>query len=103
MLPPVDLSSLTREHFEPLLNQHFAVAWPDLDEALQLTKVLARKRRGPATRDPFTLIFKGGDPTIELHPQIHPLEHPAMGRLEVCLEPVSREPDGCFTYQAVFG
>lgn len=48
----------------------------------------------------FSLIFKGPlDPFLPQ--QIYPLDHPAMGRLDLFLVPVDQQKDG-FYYEAFF-
>ena len=51
-------------------------------------------------REPFSLYFRSGSQVV-LPQRIYPIAHEAMGRLEIFIVPVAREPEG-IVYEAVF-
>ncbi len=98
------LDELSREAFLPHLEEPFTVALEGLpaDFAFRLAEArpLGSETVPGAKRKPFALLFKG--PTQPLLPQrIYPLEHPALGRLELFLVPLGPET-GEMRYEAVF-
>jgi hypothetical protein len=97
------LDRLTAEDFAPLIGDAFAF---DAGEPgrleLELVEVNAVPDSGVGTaeREPFELLFRGPAEPIFAQ-QIFPLEHPALGRLDVFLVPVGRQQDGA-RYEAIF-
>lgn len=68
---------------------------------------IARYEENPdfaARKEPFSLLFLG--PASPLMPQaIYPLEHPALGRMEIFLVPIGPDPRGNrsgMRYEAAF-
>jgi len=97
-----DLATLTVADFAALVGEGFALAAAD---ARSLTLVLRAARelehgRDGAARAPFALTFAGPAEPL-LAQQIVPLEHPALGRLELFLVPLGRDADGV-RYEAIF-
>ena len=93
---------LTFESFTSHLNSTFALKLGEssLDLTLtQATKQPVRPYLG-MMREPFSLYFRSGSQVV-LPQRIYPLAHDAMGRLEVFIVPVAREPEG-IVYEAVF-
>ncbi len=106
MAEPVSLGDLTHEHFTPLIGAGFRVSYPEHSETLTLESVTAGAPLRPGSRfkrRPFSLLFRGESVTVLLEQHMHPLEHPALGRLDILLVPIGRNDDGTHQYQAVFG
>ncbi len=96
------LERLTLNDFFERVGEEFRVADRDAPVALVLVETtdLSRADAPGPRRSPFSLIFRG--PFQPVLPQrIWPLEHAALGRLEVFLVPIG--PDGAgMRYEAVF-
>ena len=98
-----DLKTLSFEQLEPCLNQPFAIT-PEGHEPLIL-ELIAVEKRGHfdpdfADRQAFSLIFRGPlEPVLEQ--QIWPMQHAAMGSLEIFLVPIGPDKKG-MRYEAVF-
>ena len=91
---------LTRTAFELHLNTTFRMN-VEGDEAIDLELVEANDKTPERFEgEQFSLIFKG-PPEPYLPQQIYPLDHPAMGRLDLFLVPVDQKKDG-FYYEAFF-
>lgn len=96
---PLDLAALTAADFEPRINDDFHIATPDGPVALKLVEVRAlgnALRKGGG----FSLTFKSA-PGPFLPQLTHPLEHPALGTVEIFLVPLGPK-DGGNTYEAIF-
>jgi hypothetical protein len=95
-----DLSALTADDFEPLVDTEFRRSADDGHEAsLRLVEV-GRRGRQWQEREGFALLFR--DPgEIGLGQGMHPLRHETLGELEIFLVPVARTEDG-WEYEAVF-
>ena len=95
-----DLGALTADDFEPLIGTPFRRIIDDDREArLQLVEV-SRRGRQFAERESFALLFR--DPgEIGLAQAMHPLQHEALGELELFLVPVGWSDAG-WEYEAVF-
>ena len=91
---------VTRAAFEPHLNTLFRLN-VEGGEALDLELVEANDKT-PERFDgeQFSLIFRGPS-EVYFEQQICPLEHPALGRLDLFLVPVDQREDG-FYYEAFF-
>lgn len=100
----VDLGAVTVETFAPLTGEPFALradGAPELAlELLEARSLPDAQRPAADGRQPFALIF-GGPAEPLLAQQIVPLEHAALGRLELFLVPIARDADGA-RYEAVF-
>ena len=93
--------------FEPHAGTEFRVASHEaavVDQemaSIRLVEVIRHPAQAGAPRaDPFTLEFTGLPPVLEQ--QIHALDHPILGALELFLVPVGLDPDGRVRYEAVF-
>lgn len=93
---------LTFESFSPHLNSIFALGVGE--STLELTLTQATKQ--PVTpfpgmmREPFSLIFRSGTPVV-LPQRLYPFKHDALGKLDIFIVPVGRDPRG-IVYQAIF-
>jgi hypothetical protein len=90
------------ESFAPHLNSTFALQLGEstVDLTLtQATKAPAKVYPG-MMREPFSLLFRSSSPIV-LPQRVYPFRHPAMGRLDIFIVPVAREPQGV-VYQAVY-
>lgn len=93
---------LTVERFGPLLDTAFTVDHAGAAVPLLLTKVedLGQPAHGEPPRVPFRLEFLGPvDPAFAQ--ATLPLEHPALGHVEIFLVPIARNAAGT-RYEAVF-
>jgi len=96
------LESLAVGDFSGRIGEGFRVPLVDGSIVLTLAEVtdLARKDHAGPRRAPFSLVFRG--PLSPVLPQrIWPLEHAALGRLEIFLVPIGPDPEG-MRYEAVF-
>jgi len=96
------LQVLTFESFAGHLNSTFALKLGEssLDLTLtQATKQPVRPYPG-MMREPFSLYFRSASPVV-LPQRIYPFAHDAMGRLEIFIVPIAREPQG-IVYEAIF-
>ena len=95
------LDKLTKETFEPLKSQRFQLSLGDREPLpLELAAVLGTGLQGAASREQFSLHFRG--PHLPALPQrIYRLEHGQLGALEIFLVPIRRDASGV-TYEAVF-
>lgn len=93
-----DLSEVTHETFQPLINTVFTATTDGVDGegTFRLVEVELDVVRGGPRAQPFRLVFDG--PTDALWPQqIYRLEHGDLGQLDVFMGPVESG-----TYEAVF-
>jgi hypothetical protein len=97
------LQLLTFETFTPHLNTTFALKLGESSVDLTLTaadKKQFRPFRG-MVREPFSLYFRSASQVV-LPQRIYPFVHDAMGRFDLFIVPIAREPEG-IVYEAVFG
>ena len=95
------LDKVTKETFEPIKGGVFELVL-DAEQtlALELSAVLGTGLQGMASREQFSLQFRG-PATPALPQRIYSLHHPQLGALEIFLVPIRRDADG-MTYEAVF-
>ena len=96
------LDQLTVERFAALLHQTFRVRLDDLALDLELVEAQGLKSHGRSAgnRQPFSILFRG--PLRPILPQrVYPLDHPALGVLEIFLVPVGPDDIGQ-RYEAIF-
>ena len=93
------LDELTLATFEPLVGEPFALEAGGHSLALVLDTATGLAER-PGGRDPFSLVFRG-PPQPLLAQAIHPLDHAALGRLELFIVPIGRDGTGV-SYEAIF-
>ena len=95
------LDKLTKETFEPIKGQVFQLALgEDRHLPLELAAVLGTGLKGLASREQFSLHFRGPR-TPALPQRIYRLEHPQLGALDIFLVPIRSDSSG-MTYEAVF-
>jgi hypothetical protein len=95
------LDKLTKETFEPIKGQVFQLALgEDRHLPLELAAVLGTGLQGLASREQFSLHFRGPR-TPALPQRIYRLEHPQLGALDIFLVPIRSDSAG-MTYEAVF-
>jgi hypothetical protein len=93
------LDTLRCEDFEPHLNARFDMKTGDTITALELIAV-TRLPQHAATRQPFSLLFRGAGTTI--WPQgIYPLTRAGLDQLDIFLVPVGKDESGV-RYEAIF-
>ena len=97
------LERLTIDHFRPLAGTNFRAAFPDRVIELELLtiKSLAERYGGRASREPFSLVFRG--PNDVMIPQsTYIITHEAFPEpLTIFIVPIARHDDG-FRYEAIF-
>jgi hypothetical protein len=94
------LEDLTLATFASREGEVFRLSRED-GPALELVLVEARGLGGEGeTREPFSLVFLGPAEPV-LSQMIRPLEHPALGTLEIFLVPIGSDERGT-RYEAVF-
>jgi hypothetical protein len=96
------LEDLAYSDFFERTGEEFRIATPEVAVGLVLSEVtdLARPESPSAGRKPFSLIFRGPF-RPQLVQRIWPLEHAALGRLEIFLVPIGPDAQG-MRYEAVF-
>ncbi len=96
------MALLTFESFSPHVNSTFALGLGESGMDLTLTRATRQPVRPypGMVREPFSLIFRSGSPVV-LPQRIYPFTHAELGRLEIFIVPVAREPQG-IVYEAVF-
>jgi hypothetical protein len=95
------LDKVTRDTFEPIKGDIFRLALDDNEHLpLELAAVLGTGLQGLASREQFSLHFRG--PSLPALPQrIYRIEHAQLGVLDLFLVPIRRDASG-MTYEAVF-
>jgi hypothetical protein len=97
--PSPDLATLSIDDFAPHLNAVFEARLPGGPVPLKLAEAAAGTQ-GVREGGAFSLLFVA--PVGPWHPQaIYPVNHPALGTIEIFLVPVGPVPDGN-GYQAIF-
>jgi hypothetical protein len=93
---------LTFESFSPHLNSIFALALGESTLELTLTQAAKQPVRPfpGMMREPFSLFFRSSTPVV-LPQRQYAFKHEAMGRLDMFIVPIGRDPQG-IVYQAVF-
>lgn len=93
---------LSLQDFAGAANQGFDLMVGEASLTLSLVRInpLPVQAYQGQMRQPFSLLFKAASPVV-LPQKLYTLQNATMGRLDVFLVPVAREPDG-FVYQAVF-
>jgi hypothetical protein len=94
--------TLTLGDFFERVGEEFRVAGQGAPVVFALVEATDLSRPGAPVRprSPFSLVFRG--PLSPVMPQrTYPLEHPALGRLEIFLVPIGPDASG-MRYEAVF-
>jgi uncharacterized protein DUF6916 len=95
------LDKLTKETFEPITGGVFELSLGDGQTIpLELSEVRGTGLQGLATREQFSLHFRG-PATPTLVQRIYRLEHPRLGALDIFLVPIQRDAASTI-YEAVF-
>ncbi len=96
---PVELARVTAEDFAPRIDDDFLVPMSAGEVLLRLVEV---RRLGKAIREggAFSLTFLS-PPGPFLPQAVYPLQHPALGPLDLFLVPLGPK-DGGNSYEAVF-
>lgn len=94
------LDQVTKETFEPARGGVFELLHDGATLTLELSAVLGNGLKGAATREQFSLHFRG-PATPVLPQQIYRLQHQGIGVLDLFLVPIGRDATG-MTYEAVF-
>lgn len=92
---------LSIQNFASAANQGFALSLGDSTIALTLVEVkpLPVHPFPGMLREPFSLLFRSASPVV-LPQRIYRLEHAGIGKLDMFLVPLGRDPHGVL-YQAV--
>jgi hypothetical protein len=96
------LQLITYESFAPHVNSVFTLKLGEssIDLSLvELRKLPFKPFRG-MMREPFSLFFRSASQVV-LPQRIYPFSHGGMGRLDIFIVPIGREPEG-IVYEAVF-
>jgi len=96
----LDLATVRCEQFAACLNQDFQIVFTDGTLVLQLSDATARTAPEGATRDPFTLIFRGPAP-LRLPQGIYRLSNAQLGEMEIFLVQIAADQTSS-TLEAVF-
>lgn len=98
------LAMLTKTDFDTCLGTTFQMqVSPEQTAALELIEVSgypAQAMRSDATREPFSLLFRGAK-ELQVSQQIFRLNHPELGVHEVFLVPIGPDKQG-MRFEAVF-
>jgi hypothetical protein len=95
-------AQLTFESFSAHVNSTFTLSLGESGVDITLTEATRQPVRPypGMMREPFSLIFRSTSPVV-LPQRIYPFKHEAMGKFEMFIVPIAREPTG-IVYQAVF-
>jgi hypothetical protein len=96
----LDLATARCEQFAACLNQDFQIVFTDGTLAVKLTEARARERPEGATRDPFTLTFRG-PAALRLPQAIYRLTNATLGEMEIFLVQIAADQTSS-TFEAVF-
>jgi hypothetical protein len=99
------LDKVTHATFAELVGSKFFIrfsAGAPLEVELVSATLLASGRPVPGgTREPFSLIFRGGPPDSYLPQRMYPITHEKIGTLELFLVPIGPDQVG-MRYEAIF-
>lgn len=91
--------NLTLSDFTENLNSKFTLYIND-DSTVEIELIEAVKRKGIAGQEVFSVLFLG--PNEKPFEQgIYPIDHERLGKFELFIVPIERNPKGFF-YEAVF-
>lgn len=96
----LDLAKVQCADFAACVNQDFEIAASAAPLILQLFQARAREAPEGATRDPFTLTFRGPAP-LRLPQGIYRMTNAQLGEMEIFLVQ-SAADQTCSTFEAVF-
>jgi hypothetical protein len=96
----LDLATARCEQFAACLNQDFQIVFSDGTLAVKLSDASARTAPEGATRDPFTLTFRG-PPELRLPQGIYKMTNAQLGEMEIFLVQIAADENSS-TFEAVF-
>jgi hypothetical protein len=96
----LDLAKVQCADFAPCVNQDFEIATNGAPLVLQLSDASTRTAPEGATRDPFTLTFRGA-PELRLPQGIYKMTNAQLGEMEVFLVQIAADETSS-TFEAVF-
>lgn len=96
----LDLATVRCEQFAACLNQDFQIVFSDGTLVLQLFAAQTREKPEGATRDPFTLTFRGA-PELRLPQGIYKMTNAQVGEMEIFLVQIAADQTSS-TFEAVF-
>ena len=96
----LDLAKVQCADFAACVNQDFEIVTGAEPVVLQLFEARARTLPEGATRDPFTLTFRG-PPELRLPQGIYRLSNAQLGEMEIFLVQIAADQDSS-TFEAVF-
>jgi hypothetical protein len=96
----LDLAKVQCADFASCVNQDFEIATDASPAVLQLSEARPRDRPEGATRDPFTLTFRGA-PAVRLPQGIYKMSNTTIGEMEIFLVQIAADQTSS-TFEAVF-
>lgn len=96
----LDLAKVQCADFAPCVNQDFEIATSGAPLVLQLFEARLRDATEGATRDPFTLTFRGA-PALRLPQGIYRMSNAQLGEMEIFLVQIAADETSS-TFEAVF-
>lgn len=96
----LDLAKVQCTDFAPCVNQDFEIGTSDAPLVLQLFAAQTREKPEGATRDPFTLTFRGPAP-LRLPQGIYRMSNAQLGEMEIFLVQIAADQTSS-TFEAVF-
>jgi hypothetical protein len=96
----LDLAKVQCADFALCVNQDFEIATNGAPVMLQLSEARLRDRPEGATRDPFTLTFRGA-PEVRLPQGIYKMTNAQLGEMEIFLVQIAADQTSS-TFEAVF-
>jgi hypothetical protein len=96
----LDLAQVQCADFAPRVNQDFQIVFSDGTLVLQLFAAHTREAPEGATRDPFTLTFRG-PPELRLPQGIYRMSNAQLGEMEIFLVQIAADQTSS-TFEAVF-
>lgn len=96
----LDLATARCEQFAACLNQDFQIVFSDGTLPVKLSEARPRSAPEGATRDPFTLTFRG-PASLRLPQGIYKMSNATLGEMEIFLVQIAIDQTSS-TFEAVF-
>jgi hypothetical protein len=96
----LDLAKVQCADFAACVNQDFQIVFTDGTLAVKLSEARLRDAPEGATRDPFTLTFRGA-PELRLPQGIYRMTNAQLGEMEIFLVQIAADKNSS-TFEAVF-
>jgi len=96
----LDLAKVRCADFTPCVNQDFEITSSASPVVLQLSEARPRDRPEGASRDPFTLTFRGA-PELRLPQGIYRMSNAQLGEMEIFVVQIAADQTSS-TFEAVF-